>query len=142
MLAVFRSALELLLTDVDFVAVEPRIIGQKRPWQRVIVFADAHEPSEAHDRVGHLAAELVDHDPFDLADAVPIGPIDRRSFHLVASDQRGRLPPVERVPSAGSSHLFCSFCFSFLALDCENDCDTRMFPASLDSRSEQPFKGC
>jgi ferritin-like metal-binding protein YciE len=50
---------ELLLADVDFVAFEARIVGQQRPRQRIVVFSDAHEAAEAHDRISDLATELV-----------------------------------------------------------------------------------
>src|SRR6202035_5400542 len=63
MLAVFGGALELLLGDIDLVAVEPGIVGQHRPGQRIVVFAYPHETAKAHDRIGDLAADLVDHDP-------------------------------------------------------------------------------
>src|SRR5262245_63352809 len=65
-LGVVRRALELLLADVDLVAAELRIVREQRPWQRVVVLADAHEAAEAHHRIGDLPADLVDHDALDL----------------------------------------------------------------------------
>jgi hypothetical protein len=72
MSAEFRRILELLLANVDLIALKPRIIGQKRPWQRVIVLADPHEAPKAHDRVSDLTARLVDHHPFDPANLLAI----------------------------------------------------------------------
>ena len=93
--AVFRRALELRVRDVDFIAFEPWVVGQQRPRQRVIVFADAHEPAEAHDRVADLAALLADHHTFDPADFLPVGSIDSGPLDLVAGDERMRFPHLK-----------------------------------------------
>src|SRR3977135_3332773 len=58
-LGIFRRAVELLLADVDFVALEPRVVRQKRPRQGVVVLAESEETAEAHDRIGGLAADRV-----------------------------------------------------------------------------------
>src|SRR5262249_41887800 len=97
-LGIFRRTLELLLADIDLVAAELRIVGEQRPGQRVIVLADAHEAAEAHHRIGDLAAELVDHDPLDLAGALAVRAIDGGSFHLVAADETSGFAALEGRP--------------------------------------------
>src|SRR6478752_7277338 len=60
-----------------------------------MVVAEAQKSAEAEHRVGHLAADLVDHHPFDRADLVAIGAIDRCSLDLVAADQPTHLVLVQ-----------------------------------------------
>jgi hypothetical protein len=47
------------------------------------------------DRVGDLSADLVDHDPFDVADFVAIRAIDRSALDLITADEACRSPFVE-----------------------------------------------
>src|SRR5262249_29473515 len=101
---IFGRALELPLPDVDLVALERRIVAEQRPRQRVVVLADAHETAETHDRVGDLAAELVDHDALDLADPVAVRTVDRRSLHLVAADETDGFALVECPPLGRCRH--------------------------------------
>jgi hypothetical protein len=49
--------------------------------------AEAEKAAEAHDRVSHLAAALVQHHAFDLTDVLAVRPIDIRTFHLVTADE-------------------------------------------------------
>src|ERR1700681_2676588 len=92
MAAVLGRPFELLFGDVDLVAVELWIVGQYRPRQRIVVFAEPHETAEAHDRISDLAADLVDHDPFDSAGLFAIRTVDRSTFHLVAADEAYGFP--------------------------------------------------
>jgi hypothetical protein len=52
-----------------------------------MVLAHAKEAAETHHRVGGLAADLVDHHPFDLTDLLAIRAIDVGAFDAVAADQ-------------------------------------------------------
>jgi hypothetical protein len=49
--------------------------------------AHAEESAKAQDRVGHLAADLVDHQPLDMADAIAVWPAHRGAFDAVACNQ-------------------------------------------------------
>src|SRR5450759_3200725 len=60
-----RRAPELVIVGIELVSLDPRVVGQARPRQREQVGSHAEEPAEAEDRVGHLAADLVDHQPLD-----------------------------------------------------------------------------
>jgi hypothetical protein len=84
-----------LLADVDLVTLKFRVVGEQGPRQRVVVLADAHEAAKAHDRVGDLAADLVDHDPLDIADLVAVRAVDRGSLDLVAADEAVAFAGVE-----------------------------------------------
>src|ERR1700730_3930620 len=108
MLAVPGRPFELLLGDIDFIAVEPWVVGQYRPRQRIVIFADPHEAAEAHDRIGDLAADLVDHDPFDSTGLFAVRAIDRRAFHLVAADEAHGFPLIEGR-RRGDSHSVLLF---------------------------------
>src|SRR6185312_6751388 len=52
-----------------------------------MVVADAQEAAEAQYRVGHPAAQLVDHHALDRPDLLIIGTIHRGALDLVAADQ-------------------------------------------------------
>src|SRR6202035_492370 len=82
-----RRAPEFVIVDVELVGFELRVIGEARPGERQQVGSHAEEPAEAEDRVGHLAADLVDHQPFDVADPVAVRPSHRGAFDPVARDQ-------------------------------------------------------
>src|SRR4029077_1558192 len=68
----FRGTRELLFGDVDLIAAELGIVRQKRPWQRIVILAEAYEAAKTHHRIGDLAAALVDHHALDLADAIAV----------------------------------------------------------------------
>src|SRR3954453_11684550 len=52
-----------------------------------MIISNPEETAEPGPRVGDLAAELVDHHPFDRANALIVGAIDGSPFDLVAADQ-------------------------------------------------------
>src|SRR5262249_49165526 len=87
-LAEFGRGLELLLADIDLVAIERRVVAQHRPRQRVMIFANAEKAAERHHRIGDLPADLVDHQPLDPADSAVVGAVDSGAFDPVAGDQR------------------------------------------------------
>src|SRR5437762_14286828 len=64
------------------------IIGQQLPGERVIIIPDAQEPPEAHYRVRHPAAALIDHNAFNRAYLVAVRAVYVRPLYLVACDQR------------------------------------------------------
>src|SRR5262249_18722153 len=65
------------------------------PRRRIVVLADAEKAAVAQDRIGDLAAHLVEHHALDLADLLVIGAVDRGALDLVAADQRGGLAGFE-----------------------------------------------
>src|SRR5580704_11025262 len=67
-------ASQFLIIDVELVGFEPGVVGQTRPWQRQQIGAHAEETTEAEDGVGYLAGDLVNHQPFDMADLVAVRP--------------------------------------------------------------------
>src|SRR3984957_8892682 len=80
-------ASQLLTIDVELVGFEPGTVGQARPWQRQQIGSHAEEAAETEDGVGHLAGDLVDHQPFDVAYLVAVRPSYRRTFDPVAGNQ-------------------------------------------------------
>src|SRR5436190_23388144 len=60
----------------------------------VIVFPHPEKPAKRHNGVGHLAADLVDHDALHTADLIVIGSVDGRAVDLVAADQGDGFPSV------------------------------------------------
>src|SRR3979411_647749 len=88
-LAVSRRFLKLLLGDIHPVAVETRVVFERRPGQREVVLAHPQKAAERRDRVSDLAADLVEHDALDLADPFLVRAVNRGSFHLVATDKSG-----------------------------------------------------
>src|SRR5712671_3850766 len=88
-LAVSRRFLKLLLGDIHPVAVETRVVFERRPGQREVVLAHPQKAAERRDRVGDLAADLVEHDALDLADPFLVCAVNSGSFHLVATDKSG-----------------------------------------------------
>src|ERR1019366_9557653 len=69
------------------IGLEPGVVGEMCPWQRKQVGSHAEEPAETEDRVGYLAGDLVDHQPFDVAQPVAVRPSHRGAFDPVARDQ-------------------------------------------------------
>src|SRR5919201_6232883 len=62
-----RCTFELLLGDGGPVPTKARVILEGLPGNRIVVAADAQEAAKAEHRIGHLAADLFDHDPLDGA---------------------------------------------------------------------------
>src|SRR5205085_8679677 len=86
-IAVLGRALQLSFGNSCPVAAERGVVLQRLPGQWIVIVANAEKAAEAQNSIRHLAADLVDHDPFNRADLVVAGAIDRRTFDLVASDQ-------------------------------------------------------
>src|SRR5215831_7078152 len=63
-----------------------------RPGDRIVIAAEAQEATKLEHRIGHLAADLVDHDPLDGPNMLALGIIDSRAFHFVAADEASRFP--------------------------------------------------
>src|SRR5688572_22636746 len=78
-----RSAPELLLRDVGSIAAQPRVVAELVPRNRMLVRAERQKPAEGHDGIGDAAADLLDHQPLDRADALPVRVVDRRAFDPV-----------------------------------------------------------
>src|SRR4051812_7500289 len=83
--AIPGSTFELPLGDAGDVAAEIGIVFQRLPRQRIMVVADAEETPKAQYRVGHPAAHLVDHHPFDRSNLLAIGAVHGRALDLVAA---------------------------------------------------------
>src|SRR4051794_33112592 len=79
--------LQPLLVEVDHVAADLGVVGQEAPRQRVVALAQAEEAAEGHDRVGHLAGDLVDHEVVHRAEPLALVVVDRRALDLVGGDQ-------------------------------------------------------
>src|SRR5688572_12948012 len=58
---------QLALGDAGDEAFELRIVFQRLPRHGIMAVAEAEKAAEAHDGIGHLARDLVDHQMFDLA---------------------------------------------------------------------------
>src|SRR6476646_5348147 len=82
-----RRALQLVILDVDFVGLEFRVVAKLAPGQWQKVGTQAEEAAEAQDRVRHLPAGLVDHQPLDVADLVAVRPAHRSTLDAIARDQ-------------------------------------------------------
>src|SRR5205823_14467389 len=50
--------------------------------------------AERYDRIGDLAADLVDHDSLNRTDSLVVRSVNGRAFDLVAADERNRFAPV------------------------------------------------
>src|ERR1700730_6342363 len=82
-----RRAPEFLIVDVELVGLESGVVGEARPWHRKQGGSHAEEPAETEPRVGHLAADLVDHQPFYVAELVAVRPTHRSTLDAIARDQ-------------------------------------------------------
>src|SRR5215211_5762789 len=82
-----RSVSELGLRDVGPVAVKPRVVLQLLPRDRVGVRADAEEAPEAHHRVDHAPADLLDDQMPDHADVLTFRVVDPSALDPVALDE-------------------------------------------------------
>ena len=83
-----RGVLELLFGAVHLEAIGLFIAGQHRPWDRIVILADAEEaPQSSGPRRRCGGRCLFDHKPLDLSDALALRVIDRSSFGAVACDQ-------------------------------------------------------
>src|SRR5258708_26504069 len=80
-------AAQFFIVDVEFVGLEFRIVLEAPPRQRKQIGSDAEYPDETGDRVGNLAADLVDHQPLDVADPLATRPSHRGALDPVARDQ-------------------------------------------------------
>src|SRR3954463_5320369 len=87
-LAILRRAFELLFGNAGDVTFEVRVVLQVGPGQRIVVLSDPHEAAKRQHGIGNLAAYLVDHHAFDLADLLAVGAVDGGTFDLVAADER------------------------------------------------------
>src|SRR5690349_14124350 len=86
-LAVVRRTLELLLGEIHLVSTQTLVVRQDVPRQRVVIFANTHEPTEAHYGVRDFAAEFVDHHSLYGADLFAIRAVDRRILYFVTGDE-------------------------------------------------------
>src|SRR5215813_3050231 len=84
---VTRRLLQLLLVDVDHEALLGPVVGQRRPWQRPVLVADAEETAEGHDGVAGAPAHLVDHDVLDVAKLFAGPIVDVRAVDFFGRDQ-------------------------------------------------------
>ena len=76
-----RSIFQHLLSDVRAETAKRRIVVQCTPRDRIVIVAEAHEPTEAHDRVGHATGGLIDDQVVDLTDIFVA-----RTLHFRAMD--------------------------------------------------------
>src|ERR671911_1287142 len=112
-----RSAPELLLRDVGPITAQTRVVPKLVPRNGVLVRADRQKSTERHDGVGDAAAHLLDHQPLDGANVLPVRIVDGRAFHPVTLDPRlGRRWLLDRSSSdedeaigsyASRDHLSC-----------------------------------
>src|SRR6185437_3854548 len=63
-----RRPLQLFVSDVEHVGFELGVVGKTGPRQRQQAGSDAEEAAEAENRIGNPARNLVDHQPFDMAE--------------------------------------------------------------------------
>src|ERR1700687_1470616 len=82
-----RRAPQLVLVDIELIGFEGGVVGETRPRQRQQAGSHAEKPAETEDRVGHLAGDLVDHQPFDMADLVAVRPPHHSAFDPVTGNQ-------------------------------------------------------
>src|SRR3954451_9934220 len=85
--SVAGRVLQPLLVEVDHVAADLGVVGQEAPGQGVVALAQTQEAAERHDRVGHLAGDLVDHEVVHRAETLALAIVDRRALDLVRGDQ-------------------------------------------------------
>src|SRR5215204_4146480 len=83
-----RSAPELLLRDVGPITAQTSVVPKLVPRNGMLVRADRQKSTERHDGVGDAAAHLLDHQPLDGANVLPVRIVDGRAFHPVTLDHR------------------------------------------------------
>src|SRR5512133_148238 len=123
----FWRLAQLLFGDVELVGVEPRVVGEPIPGQRIEIRADAEETAETHDGISNLARPLIDHHPHDLANGLAVRAADLGTLDLVAGNQAVALMGG-RSGSGGAVHQ-CLPGFAWLAR-CENVPPESGVPAS------------
>ena len=82
-----RRILQLLFGDPGDITVELRVIFQGTPGDGVVAMAEPQESTEAHDRVGDTAGELIDHQMVDFTDLLTVRFIDVGAFDIFARDK-------------------------------------------------------
>jgi hypothetical protein len=82
-----RRTAKLLCLDLCAVSSQTRVVIEHAPGDGVLIRAHAKKAAERHHRLGHTSAELIDHHPFNGADALAAGVVDGSAFHPVALDQ-------------------------------------------------------
>src|SRR3984893_11889029 len=85
--AVTRRILQALPVQIDDIALEPSVVGQHLPRQRMVAFAKPEEAPERHNSIGDLAGVFVDHEVIDVPELLSVALINRRAFHLIRGDQ-------------------------------------------------------
>src|SRR5450755_3709656 len=96
-LVVLRRLFELALGKVSPISAELCVVLQERPRRGVVIFAHSEEAAEAENGICNLAAGLVEHDSFDLADLFVVGAINDSSFNLIAAYQSSRLSRLKSI---------------------------------------------
>src|SRR6476659_9956002 len=79
--------LQLVFFDVEFVRLEFGVVAKPAPRQWKQIGSHAEKSAEAQHGVRYLARDLVDHQPFDVADHVAVRPPHRGAFDTIAGDQ-------------------------------------------------------
>src|SRR3954465_12337018 len=74
--------LQLLGRERNDVTIPTRVEVELAPWDRMIFFADAKKPAQAHDCEHDAVRRLVEHDVLDLADRLTGTVIDVRTDGL------------------------------------------------------------
>src|SRR5438874_8340250 len=82
-----RCALQLVFADVEFVRLEPGVVAQPAPGQWKQIGPHAEESAKTQHGVGNLARDLVDHQPFDVADHVAVRSPYRGALDAIARNQ-------------------------------------------------------
>src|SRR2546423_12350130 len=100
-LAVLRSALELVFGHANTIAAEASVIFKIRPGHWVVVFANAHEPAKRDHGIRHFAADLVNHNALKASDLLVVRPVEGGAFDLVAADQGHGLTAIINGRSQG-----------------------------------------
>ncbi|QTK79765.1 hypothetical protein AT6N2_C2110 [Agrobacterium tumefaciens] len=109
-----RRVFDLLLGEVDPIAVQFLVIVELFPRQRVIVVANPKEAAEAQHGVGNTATTFFEDDPLDRTDVFAVSAVDAGALYLVAGDEARRVLDVGVLTATGFLMQHDSFLHEFL----------------------------
>ena len=85
------SIFQHLLSNVRAETAKRRVVVQCTPRDRVVIVAEAHKPTETHDRVGNATGGFIDDKVIDLTNVFVAHAIYFRPIKSIARDNKS--PP-------------------------------------------------
>src|SRR5215204_1798997 len=82
-----RSATDLVVAQIDPISLQTAVVLQLFPGEWDVFLAHAEKAAETQDRIGDLAAQLVDHQALNGADLTAVWAPHHGALDPIAGDQ-------------------------------------------------------